>query len=209
MNNPDKEIIYIGDPMCSWCYGFSPVIQALYRKHRDQVKMTLTVGGLHVGDNCIHDDHRAEFLREHWRDIGERSGQPFKFDILEEKGWLYDTEAACRAVVVMRRLRPGNEYPYFAAIQSGFYAENRDSNDDATYAVAAQAFGVETEEFLASYHDPKTKEETANDFRWSQSMGITGFPSVLVRDKEDYAALTLGYQPLDAIEAPLESWLKS
>lgn len=209
MNNPDKEFIYIGDPMCSWCYGFSPVIQALYRKHKNDVKMTLTVGGLHVGDNCIHDDRRAEFLREHWQEIGERSGQPFKLDILDKKGWLYDTETACRAVVAMRGLRPGAEFPYFAAIQSGFYAENRDSNADATYAEAALNFGVEAEEFLACYHDPATKEETLNDFRWSQSIGITGFPSVLVRDKEDYAALTLGYQPLEAIEAPLANWLGS
>jgi putative protein-disulfide isomerase len=27
---PDqKHLVYFADPMCSWCYGFSPVIAAL------------------------------------------------------------------------------------------------------------------------------------------------------------------------------------
>ena len=41
-----KEIIYIGDPMCSWCYAFSPVIQRLFEKHKDESKMSLVLGGL-------------------------------------------------------------------------------------------------------------------------------------------------------------------
>jgi putative protein-disulfide isomerase len=84
-----KEIIYIDDPMCSWCYGFSPIIQHLYKKYKDTVKMRLIVGGLHAGDNCIQTSERIQFLRDHWKEIGDRSGQPFKIDILKHEGWHY------------------------------------------------------------------------------------------------------------------------
>ena len=26
-----KEIIYVGDPMCSWCWGFAHTIQEIYK----------------------------------------------------------------------------------------------------------------------------------------------------------------------------------
>jgi len=204
-----KEIIYIGDPLCSWCYGFSPVVQKLFAKHKDQAKMTLVVGGLHVGDNCIQTPERIAFLRDHWQEIGERTGQPFKFDILEEEGRLYDTEPPCRAVVAMRKLNPGAEFPFFAAVQAGFYAENRDSNADQTYGDAAREFGVDEKQFLDIFNDPSTREETMKDFHWSREIGISGFPAMLVRDAQGYRALTLGYQPLEALEKPLEAWLNA
>jgi protein-disulfide isomerase-like protein with CxxC motif len=27
----NKEIIYVGEPMCSWCWGFSPVLRQLLK----------------------------------------------------------------------------------------------------------------------------------------------------------------------------------
>src|SRR4051812_36801448 len=124
-----SEIIYIGDPMCSWCYGFSPVIQELFQRHKGEVTMTLKMGGLHPGNDYIVNDGYRAFLLGHWREIGERTGQRFSFGILDKLGWVYDTEKACRAAVVVRKLRPGCEYLYFAAIQEGFYSFNRDPHD--------------------------------------------------------------------------------
>ena len=205
----NKEIVYIGDPMCSWCYGFSPVIQHLNNKHKHEVKMTLVVGGLHVGDNCITDEKRAEFLRHHWEEISDRSGQPFSYKSLENLGWLYDTEPACRSVVAVRKLEPEKAFPYFATVQSGFYADAKDTNADDIYVEAAEQHGIDGAEFLKTFHDEATKQETFQDFNWSRSMGVTGYPTVLVRDGEDWAALTFGYQPLEALEGPLEGWVRA
>jgi len=204
----EKEIIYVGDPMCSWCYGFSPTIQTLYNNTKDKVKWSLVVGGLRVGDEHVVDDARIQFLREHWVEIGERSGQKFSLDILENTGWIYNTEWACRAVVVMRKLAPDQVFAYFAAVQENFYANNLDPSKPETYADEAVNFGVDRDEFLKAYEAADTKEETAGDFLWSQQIGVTGFPSVLVKEGDKLGALTLGYQPLENLEGPLNGWLE-
>jgi len=41
-----KELIFIIDPMCSWCWGFHPVIEELRQKYTDTYKFSLVVGGL-------------------------------------------------------------------------------------------------------------------------------------------------------------------
>lgn len=204
----EKEIIYIGDPMCSWCYGFSPTIQKLHDKHRGDVAWTMVLGGLRVGDEHVVDQARLDFLREHWVEIGERTGQKFSLDILKETGWIYNTEWACRAVVVMRKLKPEIVFAYFGKVQENFYAKNLDPSEPEHYADTAAEFGVDSREFLKLYKSDEIIQETLNDFVWAQRVGVTGFPTVLVREGDKIGALTLGYQPLEALEGPLESWIK-
>lgn len=204
-----SELIYIGDPMCSWCYGLSPAIQKLYEKYHGKVKMTLKMGGLHPGNDYIVTEAYKNFLIGHWSEIGSRTGQKFSFGILDNLGWIYDTEKACRALVVARTLQPGCEYPYFAKIQAGFYAFNRNPHDPDTFAKVAEEFAIDRDTFLTAYADQAAKDETAGDFAWARSLGVSGFPTVLLQDKRGMAVLTNGYQPLPILEARLEKWLES
>ena len=43
--------------------------------------MRLIVGELNAGDDCIQTPERIQFLRDHWKEIGDCSGQPFKFNM--------------------------------------------------------------------------------------------------------------------------------
>ena len=36
---PDRNLVYFADPMCSWCYGFSPVITALAERFEDRLPL--------------------------------------------------------------------------------------------------------------------------------------------------------------------------
>lgn len=208
MPTHDLEIIYIGDPMCSWCYGFAPVIQSLHQTFKDRVKISLRMGGLHPGNDYVVDRKYRDFLIEHWKEVGKRTGQVFSFKNLEELGWIYDTEKACRAVVVFRKLQPESEFAYFAKIQEGFYRYDRDPHDPLTFARPAVEFGVDPDHFLRLYNDPASSRETWDEFGWAQSLGVGGFPTVLVRDGNIYGVLTRGYQPLEHLEKPLDNWLK-
>ena len=40
------RIIYCYDAYCGWCYGFSPVIKALYEKYNDQFEFETISGGM-------------------------------------------------------------------------------------------------------------------------------------------------------------------
>ena len=43
--NADKRLVYFADPMCSWCYGFSPVITAIAERFEDRMPLQLVMGG--------------------------------------------------------------------------------------------------------------------------------------------------------------------
>lgn len=204
----DRNVIYVGDPMCSWCYGFANTIRALRDLFGARVGFRLVMGGLRPDGTHIADEHYTSFLRGHWAEVGQRTGQPFRFDILERTGWVYDTEKACRAVVAMRRIDPKAEWDYFAAAQKGFYHDNHDPNDPRSYARLAHAFGVSEAEFLAAYQDEAAIRETQQDFAWAGQVGVRSFPTVVLQDAKGLQALTVGYRPLEALQPLLAQWLE-
>ena len=44
------HLLYVADPMCSWCYGFSPVIGAVAGHFGDRLPVRLLMGGLRAGN---------------------------------------------------------------------------------------------------------------------------------------------------------------
>lgn len=205
--NMERGIIYVGDPMCSWCWGFSPVMDDIIEFFALKVPVFIVVGGLRVGKSEIMDDDLRGFLRHHWEEVNKYTGQPFSFGILEKNNFIYDTGPACRAVVTMRLMRPELNFVFFKSIQKAFYLENRDPTLPDTFADLADNLDVDRDEFLKTYGSEKSKIETTEDFRYARTLGITGFPSLLLKDGNGYTLLSNGYQSFGNIKPKIESWL--
>lgn len=203
-----KEIIYVGDPMCSWCYGFTKVIQEIRSTFGGRAPLRLMMGGLRPDGTHLVTDSYRRFLRGHWQEIEERTGQPFDLSILDSTGWIYDTEKACRAVVAARRFGPDKDWEVFAATQRGFYFANHDPNDPESYATIGEQVGIPRADFSAAYHDPETVAATQQDFAWARSVGIDAFPTVVLGDGQSLAALTVGYQPFSPLAVKIARWLE-
>ena len=79
----EREIIIVVDPMCSWCWGFSPGVEAIDREYADTAPVTLVAGGLRpLTTNPMDDQMKAE-IRHHWEDVNKASGQPFDFSFFD------------------------------------------------------------------------------------------------------------------------------
>ena len=107
----------------------------------------------------------------------------------------------------MRNLVPAAGFAYFTAVQRAFYAENRDVTREDVLAEIAAAHGAEPSDFVVVFRAPEVAEATRADFHFSQSLGIAGFPTVLLQDATRLTALTAGYQPFADLEEPLRRWL--
>ena len=102
----DRRLIYFADPMCSWCWGFSPTINRVVERYGSDMVIEPIMGGLRAGNTELLDAKGKEYIRGHWQHVHKASGQPFDFTFFDRDDFVYDTEPACRAVVTMRRLKP-------------------------------------------------------------------------------------------------------
>lgn len=211
-----KDVIYVADPMCSWCWGFSPVIQAIGRQIEAYVpqpgerKPTLTpvMGGLRpLTRQAMSDDDKAK-ISHHWQEVAQRSGQPFDMTFFERDGFVYDTEPACRAVCLVRKLRPDAVMGFLERIQRAFYAQGSDITDtDILAALANEAAGLEPDLFRSQFTDVAMAYETSGDFHAARQLGVTGYPTVILQNGNQLALLTQGYQGYDALKDAIGNWL--
>ena len=205
------HLIYVADPMCSWCWGFSPVIDAVRQRFGEGLPVRLILGGLRPGTTEPLDEPSKRTIREHWEHVREASGQPFDFAFFDRKGFVYDTEPASRAVVVARRGGPDAALSGLEAVQRAFYAENRDVTDAEVLAgIAAAELGIDRSYFLAAFGSEEAQRETWTDFAIAQKAGIRGFPTLLAgaAEGEPYGIVTQGFQPAERILAIVEHWLE-
>lgn len=202
-----KHFLYVADPMCSWCWGFSPVIGKVAETFGEDAPVRVMVGGLRPGTVEPMRQKDKDYVRNHWHHVQEASGQPFDFAFFDQEGFVYDTEPACRAVVAARRLDPEKTLPFLARVQQAFYAENRNTADGNVLADIAAEFGFNRDAFLAILTSPEAREETQGDFWFAQQSGITGFPTLLAVEGQQAMLVTAGYVPWDALAEPLAGWV--
>ena len=97
------HLIYFSDPMCSWCYGFSPVIEKIRASFGRALPIRIIMGGLRPGAETPMTEEAKLEVGEHWVHVHEATGLPFNGAGMSAPGFIYDTDPAARAVVVARR----------------------------------------------------------------------------------------------------------
>lgn len=206
MADAPHVIWYFADPMCSWCWGFAPVISAIKDTYQGRLQLALMMGGLRPGTTQpMAPEQRAEILH-HWQEVHRRSNQPFKFDGALPDGFVYDTEPACRAVITMLDLNAAVAFAYFKSIQAAFYAEGRDVTQTQTLVALAAAQGEDGERFGERFVSEDMQRMTQAHFRQTAEIGIRGFPTVILQQDGRFDVLTYGYRPLEELQPKLEAW---
>lgn len=202
------RLLYVMDPMCSWCWGFAPVAEALIAQARTAgVPARLVPGGLRSGSSAL-DASTRRYILEHWQAVAEATGQAFRFEGAMPDGFVYDTEPACRALVAARELDAERAWPLLAAIQRAFYEQGVDVTRAPQLVELAEQVGFDRARFVEAFSSPDTRTATAADFSWVQDLGIAGFPTLLAERNGQLALLTNGYQPLERLQPLLGRWLQ-
>ena len=203
------HLIYFADPMCSWCYGFSPVIEEIRRTFGRALPVRVIMGGLRPGtETPMTDDARRE-IAGHWMHVHEATGLPFDETVLTQD-FVYDTDPAARAVVVVRREGEELAAAYLTRAQRAFYAEGLDVTTPDVLADLAVELGVDRERFLEQWASDEAKQETWRDYAISQRAGVTGFPTLVAGPNAEgvYGVVTRGFAPGEQVLSVLKDWME-
>ena len=210
------KLIFVGDPMCSWCYGFGKELTALTARH-PELLLEILVGGLRAGATDVLDDSGKQFRLTHWARVEESSGLPFnRKALMARENFVYDTEPICRAVVTARRLAPeADQLAVFRALQRAFYVDGLDTTDGAVLAQAAvaelagQGYAADAATFHAAWSHPVTIAATRAEFAQVRAMGIRSFPALLLEANGQRIAISPGYAHVDQLERQLNATLQT
>ena len=189
------KLLYVGDPMCSWCYGFGKEMTELMAMHPG-LELEIIVGGVRAGATDVLDQAGKEFRLGHWARVEAASGLPFNRAALQARqDFVYNTEPICRAVVAARKLAPQADLlAVFRALQHAFYVDGRDTTDGRVLAeVVAEQLQLDVEVVLRVWEDHDTIMQTKADFARARALGVRSFPALLLDTGKGIVEISGGY----------------
>ncbi|HCD2732939.1 TPA: protein-disulfide isomerase, partial [Pseudomonas aeruginosa] len=139
-----------------------------------------------------------EFLRREWTHIAKVTGQPFGFSLLSAKHFDYDTEPACRAVVVAEQMldqkRPvaSATLAFFSAVQRKFYVEGEDPKNVDFYRSICEDASLSFEDFRAHFATAAARQAVYRQFAQCGEWGVRAFPTLLLDLAGDLKQLSSG-----------------
>lgn len=203
-SSKDKPVIvYVGDPMCSWCYGIAPELEAVEKHFGQRVDWELIMGGLRPYNTQSMTDLKG-FLTEHWKEVHEASGQPFSYDILDRSDLKYDTEPACRAVMVVREMAPEKTLLFMRKAQTRFYSDNKYLGNPDSYKNILESLDLDFNKFKTEFLSDKAKARIQSDFAKANELGAHAFPTVFLKIGEKYQTINRGFMTSDQMIKKIE-----
>lgn len=203
----NKEIIYVGDPMCAWCFGFAPVLDSLIEQFESTLSFRFIMGGLRVENPIPITEALKPKLLENWRGVTKTTGQPINGHLLSDvPEFLYDSGPSSRAFVAVRHLDETLALPYYQKLHHAFYMEMRDITTWEVLCELAEGVGVDRSAFSDLFHAESIRRETEADFELAVAYNAQAFPALVLREGRTASVLNQGYKPLAGLSDILSHW---
>jgi putative protein-disulfide isomerase len=175
------ELYYVHDPMCSWCWGFQPALNALCQSMPAGVQLQRLVGGLAPDSDEPMPDIMRENLQKTWQRIEQHiPGTQFNFAFWTDCAPRRSTYPACRAVIAAREQGGKFDHLMTCGIQRAYYLEARNPSDKATLVAVAAEIGLDAEMFARSLDSLRVDQQMKEEIRRSRMLGINSFPSLML-----------------------------
>jgi len=172
---------YIFDPLCGWCYGAAPLIEAACKVNG--LDIALHAGGLMTGsDRQPVTEGLRRYVMEHDQRIGALTGQPFGDaylnGLLRDTGAVLDSEPPIGAILAADLLG-GRGLDMLERIQKAHFVEGRRVADRGVLVGLAADIGLPEATFkpmLEKVAGPTVAKHIAASRDLLRRVGGQGFP---------------------------------
>jgi putative protein-disulfide isomerase len=191
---PEPRLIYLHDPMCSWCYAFSASLQALQRDLPPGIGFHYVLGGLAPDTTTPMPMEMQQAIQQTWRRIETTvPGVRFNFDFWTATTPIRSTYPACRALLAARQQGLDCETRLLRAIQSAYYQQARNPSLLDTLEQCAVETGLDTVAFGRALRSPAIEQALQHDIQTSRGMGVTAYPSLRLLHEGQQSTITVDY----------------
>lgn len=196
----DSVLYYIHDPMCSWCWGFKPVLQQLIQQLPAEIQLQYVLGGLAADTDQPMPSEMQQQIAATWKHIQQViPGTEFNFDFWTRCQPRRSTYIACRAVIAAEQMQTGKGLAMLDAIQTAYYLQAKNPSDATTLVTLADELGLDVTEFEQRLDAEQTQQTLKQQINFARSIGADSFPSLYLQHQDDYHAIVLDYNHADII----------
>jgi len=191
------KLIYVYDPLCGWCYGFSPVIKRIEEHFRDQMTFEVISGGMILHERVGPLSVVAPYIKEAYKRVeqttGVSFGEIFLKDLLGAGDMMMNSWPGSMAMSIFKSTFPHMAISFASDIQKAIYLDGKSPEDVKHFTWLASQYGWKSDLFEQLFDDEDLKYATKQDFQMAQDLQASGYPTVLIYTKEQYFMVARGF----------------
>lgn len=195
----NDTLIYVADPMCSWCWGFRTIRDRVLAALPEGTPVRYVMGGLAPDDAEPMDDGTRGYVRQAWKAVEQTTGASFNWDFWSVCQPRRSTYPACRAVLLAESLRSGTGPLMFDRIQQAYYQEARNPSDAETLVALGRDMGFDEGAFERELNSPETQALLHADLEFRRELNVHSFPTLILESGEERVILAEGYSDAEQV----------
>ncbi len=198
-----NTLVYVHDPMCSWCWGFRPVLKRLMVSLPENLEVIRILGGLAADSDSPMPMRMRQYLQQAWHSVqASIPGTQFNFDFWANCAPRRSTYPACRAVIAATLQGAQFDEQMTRVIQQAYYREAKNPSDDSTLIELAGVVGLDSTAFARDLNSPSTHQALADQIDFSRRLGVRGFPGLVLIIDNAAIQIAVDYRdPLAMLDA--------
>ena len=182
---------YIYDPLCGWCYGAKPLVEAAQLV----LPVNAHAGGMMSGANRQGvSPQLRNYVMPHDRRIAEYTGQPFGeayFDgLLRDHTAVFDSTPPIAAVLAAEAI-DGRGLEVLGRLQAAHYVEGRRIADESVLLELASDLGYVEEIFQPALKSVDTEQHIKASRALLAQLGGQGFPTLALEHDGHYTLIDI------------------
>ncbi len=209
MTNYEGTLLFMTDPICSWCWGTLPEVMKLREVLGERLEFKLRCAGLQVGSMKPLTQAHINDLMRLWQSVAETTGQRFAFSLPTDVAFIYHSELACRTLQISRSELGREPWEEFHNMQRAFYVECENLGDlDVLFRLSGNT-GLSRIEFEEAIRSKAITESTRAEFDWCGQRGTQALPTIFLDMGDGPKLICGGYATADYLITEITSRLNT
>jgi putative protein-disulfide isomerase len=211
-SQPQKKITlyYVTDPICSHCWALEPVLRRFEEEYGHYFQMHTVMGGLLESWDGFADVANGigspSDVAGHWREVGEHSRMPIDGSL-----WLtnpvHSSYPPSRVFKVIQQKDEQLARTFLRRAREAVFAFNENIGDEQVLIKIVNQIGLDGETIVKEAELPAGQQLLTQDFSLARSLGVRGFPTIIMVNEENKGVKIVGARPLDYYLKGLEQVL--
>ncbi|KKK36237.1 dithiol-disulfide isomerase [Mesobacillus campisalis] len=203
-NAPNKTInlYYVTDPICSHCWAIEPVLRRFIEQYGHYLNSHTVMGGLleKWGDGPVDPANGISGPADvagHWREVGEFSRMPIDGSLMIDNP-VHSSYPPSRVFKVIQKQHGStlaNEY--LRRAREALFAFNQNIAERSVMVEIVQELGLDGEAIVHEAEKEIGQEWLNEDFALARSLGVRGFPTIIMINEENKGVKIVGGRPFE------------
>lgn len=215
-NQREKSIhlYYVTDPICSHCWAIEPVLRRFVEQYGDYFNFHTVMGGLlekwHDGPiDPANGIFKPADVAGHWREVGEHSRMPIDGSLMIDNPVQSSYPPSRVFKVIQKNHHNAKAFEYLRRAREALFAFNQNIAETSVLIEIVNKLGLDGEAIVNEAELPIGQQLLNEDFNLARSLGVRGFPSIIMINSENKGVKIVGGRPFEYYVDGLKQVLKT